>query len=312
MSIQATLKRYYLIIKYIESCNNRNDLPSKQQIMDKLCSEDLDVSDRTLDRNLEGIRDEFGIEIRYDKSRRGYFIDRQQSTNLEYMLRFCEMSVSAQVIIESLKDGKEALQYIAFDSSDNLKGVHQLRNLLMAIRSNRIICFDHSSFQKGVTFSYTIYPYLLKEYNRRWFIYGFCTEVNDFRIFGIDRISNMVLSDETFKPLENFKATDVFKNIVGISLKAFQDQPVQTIVISSDPEQGLYFKSLPWHSSFTVLRDTPQEFRFSVRLMPNYEFIQLMLKYCNRIKVIEPQWLRKKMSNILSEAKAVYQEGLKD
>lgn len=308
MSIQATLKRYYLIIRYIETCNKRNYQPTKQEIMNKLQSEDLEISDRTLDRNLEGIRDEFGIEIRYDKSLKGYYIDRENSTNLEYMLRFCEISVSAQVIIESLKEGKEALQYVSFDSSDRLNGVHLLRDFLLAIRSHRMVTFDHTSFQKGVTFSYTIHPYLLKEYNRRWFIYGFCSEVNDFRIFGIDRISNMILSDETFIPREDFHPADAFKDIVGISLKAYDDQPVQTIVISSDQEQGLYFKSLPWHSSFTILRDTPDEFRFSVRLMPNYEFIQLMLKYCNRIKVIEPQWLREKMVHILSEAKVAYQQ----
>lgn len=307
MSIQATLKSYYLIIKYIEGCTNRNHKPSKKEIMDKLRDEDLGKSDRTLDRNLEDIRDEFGIEIKYDKRLKGYYIDREESANLEYMLRFCEMSVSAQVIIESLKEGKEALQYIAFDSSDNLKGVHQLRNFLLAIRSNRMVCFEHSSFQKEGVNDYKIHPYLLKEYNRKWFIYGFWPEKQQFRIFGIDRISNMSLCDETFEPVKNFNPAAVFKDIVGISLKAFEDQPVQTIVISCDEEQGKYFKSLPWHSSFTVIRDTPQEFRFSVRLMPNYEFIQLMLKYCNRIQVLEPQWLREKMAQILSDAIAAYQ-----
>src|SRR5690606_40629522 len=43
-------------------------------------------------------------------------------------------------------------------------------------------------------------PYLLKEYQNRWYLVGTIKPTDEFRTFGIDRISNLVVSETTFKP----------------------------------------------------------------------------------------------------------------
>jgi predicted DNA-binding transcriptional regulator YafY len=302
MSLQGTIKRYFLIV----SLTRQNQKPSSAEILDMLHSEGFKISKRTLDRDIEDIRNEFGIELVYDKIKRGYFIDVEQSFNLDYILRFFELSISAQVMIDSFKEAKEALHFVSFDSSDNLIGVHWLRNIMMAIRTRRIILFEHTSFQTGETGRYEVHPYFLKEYKGRWFLFGYVPSYKDFRIFGIERIDKLKLADEYFKPIKNLNPAEIFENIIGISLLAYQEQPIQTIVISTTAEQGRYMKSLPWHPSFTLLVDTDDEFRFSLTIMPNNEFIQLILNSCNRITVLEPQWLRDNLKNILTEAASNY------
>ena len=302
MSLQGTIKRYFLIVSLVR----QNQKPSLANILDMLHSEGFEISKRTLDRDIEDIRNEFGIELVYDKIKKGYFIDLEQSSNLEYILRFFELSISAQVMIDTFKEGKEALHYVAFDSSDSLTGVHWLRDLIMAIRTHRMISFEHTSFQTDITMDYEINPYLLKEYKGRWFLYGYVPSIEDFRIFGIERIDKLILADEYYKPIKNLIPAEKFQHIIGISLLAYKEQPIQTIVISTSAEQGRYMKSLPWHPSFTPLIDNAVEFRFSLTIMPNNEFIQMMLNYCNRVTVLKPQWLRDTLKNILTESASKY------
>jgi predicted DNA-binding transcriptional regulator YafY len=302
MSLQGTIKRYFLIVSLVK----QNQRPSSADLLDMLHSEGFEISKRTLDRDIEDIRNEFGIELVYDKTKKGYFIDIKQTYNLEYILRFFELSISAQVMIDSFKEGKEALHFLSFDSSDSLTGVHWLRDLMMAIRTRRVVLFEHTSFQTGITLEYEVHPYFLKEFKARWFLYAYVPSLNDFRIFGIERIDKLMLADEYYKPIKNLNPAEKFEHIIGISLLPFQEQVIQTIVISTTAEQGRYMKSLPWHPSFTPLVDTEDEFRFSLTIMPNSEFIQLMLYYCNRVTVIQPQWLRDTLKNILSEAASKY------
>jgi len=302
MSIQGTIKRYFLIINMVK----QNQRPSKDEILKMLRMDGFRISKRTLDRDIEVIRVEFGIEMVFDKIKRGYFIDLEQSSDMEYILRFFELSISAQVMIESFKEGRESLQFVSFDSSESLTGVHWLRDLIMAIRSHRMISFEHTSFQTGITLNYDIHPYLLKEYKRRWFIYGYVPSYKDFRIFGIERIDKLVLADEYYTPIKNLDPAEIFENIIGINLLPYQEHMLQTIVISTTVEQGRYMKSLPWHPSFTPLVDDENEFQFSLTIMPNNEFIQLMLSYCNRVTVIKPLWLRDTLKKILSESARKY------
>ena len=67
-------------------------------------------------------------------------------------------------------------------------------------------------------------------------------------------------------------------------------------------EQGLYFKSLPWHSSFTILIDNEMEFRVALHIIPNYELFQRILMYTDSVHVIEPLWLKERVKVALAEA----------
>ena len=302
MKQHETIKRYYLIVSLVK----QNQYPTFEKILEMLRFEKFNIESRTLQRDIKAIKNEFGIELVYDRRKNGYYIDLEESENIEYILRFLGLSISTETLISSLKEGKEALQYISLDSSDNLSGVQWLRDLFMAIKTKRRISFDHTSFQTGKTQNYTIEPYLLKEYKGRWFIYGYVPRFNDFRIYGVERINKLILTDEYFSPIKNLDPAERFEDVIGVNLNPIENKTIQTITLTCDTEQGKYFKSLPWLPCYETLIDTEDEFRFSLRILPNYEFLQLLLSYCNRITVIEPQWLRDYLKKILAESAAKY------
>jgi arginine repressor len=67
MSTQGTIRRYTLEIEKINAVR----FPSFNDIQEFLKSHGLDVSQRTLQRDIEDIRFEFGIDIQYNRASNG-------------------------------------------------------------------------------------------------------------------------------------------------------------------------------------------------------------------------------------------------
>ena len=84
MALHRTIIRYFLIIKRVR----RDDFPSLETIWKMLKAHDFKVSTRTLQRDLENIRTDFGIEIRYNSGPNGYDIDYERSVEMESLIKF--------------------------------------------------------------------------------------------------------------------------------------------------------------------------------------------------------------------------------
>jgi predicted DNA-binding transcriptional regulator YafY len=302
MSDSVTIKRYLLIINYLID----NKKPKLKQILNNILSNGLSISKRTLQRDIEDLRNEFFINIKIDYTDNSYFIDDDDSDYTAEIRRFFEMSNSAQVMINTVSEGNKTLKYLSLDSSENLTGIELMEPLITALKTNQVISFNHFSFQTEETKFITFHPYLLKEYQNRWFLYGENEKYKDFSIYGIERISNLVLTGKRFEP-KDFDPKKNFENIIGIATRPFiEGQPVQKIVLTMTREQSYYFNSLPWHPNHSVEIDTEDEFRVSLHILPNYEFLQQLLRYCDKITVLEPQWLRESLKTILSTSSKKY------
>ena len=137
---------------------------------------------------------------------------------------------------------------------------------------------------------YTLKPYFLKQYQNRWYVIG--ETEKGFRTFGIDRIENIIIGTKKFKP-KTEEAKDKFSNVIGLN---YVDHKMETIKLSFHISQKPYLVSLPLHSSqkeFNPLKDLT--FDIELRIHPNFEFRQQILKHGSLVKVLEPQWLAKEI-----------------
>lgn len=292
MSRQGTIHRYTLIIEKI----NRNQFPSFQEIQDFLFDSGFEVSKRTIERDFEAIRNEFGVEITFNRSKSGYFIDQENSVNIESFLRFLEIVSTAELLTESLQDSKETLNYISFDKGGGLKGIELLRPLLQATKEHRKMSFRHFNFQTEKFRKYTMSPYLLKEYQNRWYVVGVVSGINEMRTFGVDRIEELEIKDEFFKADPKLNPQERFNDAIGV---VYSTSEKQRVILSFVPSQGYYVKSLPLHSSQLVLIDNEEEYRIEIKVVPNYELIQLILMNNDKVKIIEPAWLKEEIILLL-------------
>jgi len=292
MSKHGTIRRYTLIIEKLKS----NQHPSFEEIKRHLFNVGFEISNRTIQRDIEQIRYEFGIEILYNRFKNGYFIDYEKSINIESFFKFLEIVNTAELLTESLSESKETLNYILFENQGNLKGLEHLKTLLQAIKEKRIITFSHYNFSTEKTKEYSIEPYLLREYQDRWYIVGIETESKTDRTFGVDRISELRITDKIFKPDKEIDVIHLFDDIIGVF---YSNDSAEKVILSFTHTQGKYIKSLPMHKSQKIIVDNENELRVELTIIPNYEFIQKILMHNSNIKVIEPKWLVKEVKELL-------------
>ena len=283
MSTQGTIHRYSLIIEKLE----RKQYPNLEELHDFIFEMGFENSPRTLQRDLKALKEEFGVWIVFDNERKGYFIDHELSDDFEALIKLFHLNISSQLFGDLVKN-KELIPYIDFEHSDQLHGINLLKPLTQAVKEHRYISFQHFNFHKGKTRKYTIKPYLLKEYQGRWYVIGLIGNQKEFRTFGVDRIQELVVQSRTFEYDEELHPKENFRHTIGLTYSLAK--PTR-IVLSFTPAQGQYVKHLPLHSSQKELINNSEEYRIELYVVPNFELKQKIWSYGALVKVIVPAGL---------------------
>ena len=299
MSQHGTIRRYSLIV---EKARTRS-YPSLKELGEYLFTHGFEHSERTLQRDIEQLRNEFGIEITYSYVRRGYFIDEANSVHTDSFLRFLSIVNTAHLFTESLQESKKILNYIDFENQGSLKGLEYLRPLLFAINNCRQVALLYKKFQSSSKKNYVLWPYMLKEYQSRWYVLGM-TDQKDFLVtFGVDRICELKVMTETFRPRADIHPDKLFAHTIGVTHSISK---VEQVILSFTPHQGHYIKTLPLHASQKVLIDNEQELRISLQIVINYECIQRILIQGDTVRVLSPQSLVEKIKTNLENTLKKY------
>lgn len=274
------------------------EYPSKKRILSFLEKKDCFISNRTLERYFESIRTDFGLEILYSKAYNGYYIDDAKSIKVTSFFKFLEIATIADIFTESLRDSKKLFEYVSFDNSKSFKGIGNLKHILIAITQKRKLKFVHENFHNNTIKKYEIIPFLLKEYENRWYVIGVPDNINEIRTFGIDRVTEVSvgklakLKKKAFQ--EQLKA---FDTIIGLNYNSGEPTKIRLLVSSV---RAKYLRSLPLHTSQIVhSKNKKGEFFADFFLTPNYEFKMQLLKMGDEAVVVEPTELKKEMKNIL-------------
>ena len=294
MSQQATIKRYSLILEKIRS----NQKPTFDEIITFIDDNGFEISKRTLQRDIEQIRNEFGVEIVYNKQANGYEINEEQSLHIDSFLNFIDLVTTAGILADSLKEAKNSLQYISFDGSEKLQGVYHLSVLLKAIRLNRVISFCYKKFYDEEEKTHQLKPYFLKSYQNRWYLIGKFPDADEYRTFGLDRITNLKMKTEKFVRSKNENPEELFNNIIGLN---YSNGKVEEVILSFTPFQGKYIKTLPLHHSQKIVIDNNNELQISLHIIPNFELTQKILMQADQVKVVSPEWYRKEITDIIKK-----------
>ena len=293
------LNRCSLLLERIE----KGDYPSKKTLKSYLADNGEERSDRTIDRAMEALKDQFCLDINYDQHQNGYYIDTENSLNPDTLYRFMEQGKTLDLLRTSAEKPRQTLQAVHFEEQGNLKGLEYLRPVMEAIINHRQIRFLHTAFGKPWPLQYKAAPYLLKEYRNRWYIVCVPEDKNDFRFFGIDRISDLEVLSEAFTPDPSLNPKQAFDDRIGISLP---EGKMEVVELSLDPFQGNYLKTLPLHASQEVLKDNEEELRIRIYVEPNFELRRKLLELTDCVKVIHPKWLADEIRKTLKKALGRY------
>jgi predicted DNA-binding transcriptional regulator YafY len=122
--------------------------------------------------------------------------------------------------------------------------------------------------------------------------------------YALDRISNLEVLSTLFQQDTDFDMEKMYKHCFGVIYPG--DVKPEKIVLSIEPFQGKYIKSLPLHETQEVLIDNDKELRVSLNIYPTYDFKQEILSMGENVKVLEPADFAEEMKNVFSNALGQY------
>jgi len=295
------IRNYSLIINLLQSKKE----VTLREIMDYLAANDVSISQRTLERYIQELRDEYDVISDCNRATNRYSFNEENPENLNKLLHLIHLVNSSELLMESIKNKDKTLSCLAFETNEEYAGSINLEPIYSAIVQSRIISFDHENFEHNKIKHHTIKPYLLKEYNSKWYVVGVFTDSDQVRIFGLDRISNIKISDKTFEKTDQDRILKLFDFLIGLVYD--MDKPT-SVEISVTPGQAKYFKKSPLHDTQEIVSETEKEVIFSYYLIPNRELQRLILGYSSQVKVIKPEWFVKQMKEQIEEMAVLYKK----
>ena len=185
------------------------------------------------------------------------------------------------------------------------KGIENIGCLLQVIQNQMIVRFEHRNYQNGTSKDYTVSPYLLKEFEGMWYLFAFVDELKAFRTFGLDRIHNLIVTDEPFqreKVLE--KVAEKFNQVYGLVYEPDNNSntPIEEVKLKVSETMLHYLNALPLHHSQTI-----NENILTLCLIINPELENKIIGYGEHIEVLSPIHLRERIKQRLLKALSQYE-----
>lgn len=177
---------------------------------------------------------------------------------------------------------------IHFDSVPNLKGLKLLNPLYNYIASKQPLRIMYQSFNAKEPAEYILYPYLLKEYRNRWFLFGSVRKDLVLYNLALDRIVSVEPLDIPFKDNPEFDSEHFFDDVIGVS-KNIHNTP-RTIKFWASEEQSKYIKTKPLHHSQKLIKQNEDgSCIFKISVVINFELYSVLMSYGPGVRVIYPR-----------------------
>lgn len=194
-------------------------------------------------------------------------------------------------------DIKERRQIISFSHNPDLANSNLLGTLFDYISNEVVINMSYHTFTNRTVRSIIFHPYLLKQYNDRWFLLGAPDGEQKILTFALDRIDNvepMLEKKYTKCPKDLYER---FEDIVGVTL--FADRPMEHILFWVSDASKDYVITKPIHGSQTPQKgDKETQLRlqypqleggdfFTIDCITNYELIRALCSYGKELLVLK-------------------------
>lgn len=300
MSKRESIIRYNLIIKLLKARPRTfEEISSHLDRESEIHSSDFRISKRTFQRDLVDIRSIYDIDIKFNTTRKWYYLDRDDNPE------FNERLFEAFDIFNALRLGEDLLQTIHLEKR-RPQGTENLHGLLHAIRNNIEISFIHTKFWDEKPTRRTIHPYALKEFRNRWYVMGMDTRDKSIKSFGLDRFTELEISKKKFQRPDGFNMHEHFKHCFGI-ISPNNTSPSR-IILSFIPLQGKYIKTLPLHETQEIIFENSKELRIALSLYITHDLLMEILSFGDSVRVIEPPELVKEMKDTYISAFKQYKK----
>ena len=270
-------------------------------INDKWCDcylfDGNEIPRKTFDNHRKEIETLFDININCNKSDNTYYIADSDDFQNGKIRRWL---LSNFAVNNMLSEAKHLKNRVLFE--DIPSGHRFLLPIIQAMRESKLIKITHRSFYRDYDKTVIIAPLALKISHQRWYI---TTQLDDgqMRVYALDRISALEITNEKFEYPKDFSAEEYFANCYGIIAGA---EKVDVVKLKVSNNQQKFFRSLPLHHSQKEIETTDDYSVFEYFIQPTFDFRQTILSFADSVEALEPQWLRDEIAAKVRKMAEIY------
>jgi predicted DNA-binding transcriptional regulator YafY len=274
---------------------------------------ELEVSRRTLKRDIEYMKNYYCLPIDFDQQRNGYiyteqvngFLGAASVTEAELVYFLVAQNAVAQY-------GGTGLEAALAQAFEKLMGALDAKKRFSVENFHDALCFrpfapediDKTVFKsvseaitcrQSIKFIYRkpgekcsmlrhVHPYHLVVGDNRWYIVGWDVHREDIRLFALGRVKELALQDDVFQKRPDFDLKKHFDSSLGV-LTGTGDYEV---VIEFDAWATDMLRGRKWHSSQEVTELTCGASRMTLRLSALEEVERWILSWGTHATVVRP------------------------
>jgi proteasome accessory factor B len=293
-------------------------------------SEQIEVSRRTILRDIEYMRDQMGAPIEYSPEKRGFYY-----TEPSYMfpsIQFTEGELIAVFVAEKALAQYKGTTYEKTLNSAFNKIVANLPKEItitprtvdesLSFRTSASSNQDISIFsalasaaikKKQIEISYLVQnrnepttrvidPYHLTNFDGEWYLLAYCHLRKDIRIFMTSRIRQVKHTGVAFIADKGFSVMEHLDFAFGI----FAGHGEHIVRLKFDEFAARYIREKIWHSSQNIKEHGDGSITLTLNINSLIEIKRWILSWDKHIEVLEPIELREDIIRTLSEMKTIY------
>lgn len=284
----------------------------------------FEVSERMITQDINVIRNDLYFQVKADRGIGYYFTQVPKLPSVSYTLtEAVALILAAQsarqqrgvpkpelaaaiarlrlVIPDELRPLIQQLEHDEGLPAEDEFQQEVLERVVQAVSTRKGIDIEYASASRdGKESERRVDPYSIVPYDRSWHIIGYCHLREEIRIFKVDRIKDIVISGEPFKPDPGFDLTAYLNEGWGIMRGV--EGPVEEVVLHVWPPASRWVAEDTWHETQRLAWRDDDSLIFRVKIKITPEFQRWVFRYGRHVDVLQPDSLREW---IASEAEAI-------
>lgn len=191
-----------------------------------------------------------------------------------------------------------------------------MAELFSAIRARSVVQIEYKLFNTSEVREVILSPYLLKEYNQRWYLIAGADDTGNILNFAIDRLVSIKMLPGYEYRLPPEDLSERFEDIIGVTY--YEGATVHKIICWVSDKSAPYIRTKPMHCSYTPITGEREiairakhivpsgGVLFSLECMENYELIRELCSFGGDLKVLSPQPIVDAVKNRIKSMAEIY------
>jgi predicted DNA-binding transcriptional regulator YafY len=286
-------------------------------------AEAWEVSPKTIQRDMDYLRDQLGAPVVYDNSRHGYAYS-------EPSFRLPNLNISESDLFGICIAEKALRQFentplhskladVFSRISDSLPAATQINPdwvhqrilffeapttqvdqviwecIAKAIRGNQRITICHTRPDQKEAFERDVEPYYLVNFRNEWYLSGFCCRRKAIRTFAVSRIQKATLLKENFVWPEDLESSDLFGDHFGIRWSS----EWHDVCIQFTAKAAPYIEERTWHPDQVIKKHKDGALSLQFRTNHLHDVQNWLLSWGDQAKVLRPSILIENVQRML-------------